>query len=72
MPEALSFTEIGTQHIELLPARTVMSLVMTAATEGATTTGGTGGTEGTSGTAAKDAFSMVKDVPLLGKLLGGS
>jgi hypothetical protein len=69
MPEALSFTEIGTQHLELLPERTVMSMFMTGTNGGTTTTGGTGGTEGT---AAKDAFSMVKDVPLLGKLLGGS
>jgi hypothetical protein len=74
MPEALSFTEIGTQHLELLPARTVMSLVMTAA-EGAAAGGaatGTatgGGTEGAS-TPAKDPLSMVKDLPLLGKLMG--
>jgi transcription elongation factor len=75
MPEALSFTEIGTQHLELLPARTVMSLVMTAATEGAAAGGaatGTatgGGTEGAS-TPAKDPLNMVKDLPLLGKLMG--
>ncbi|MDT7595133.1 MAG: hypothetical protein QOJ06_679 [Pseudonocardiales bacterium] len=30
MPDALSFTEIDIQHIELLPARTVMSTFMTA------------------------------------------
>jgi hypothetical protein len=27
MPDALSFIEINEQHVELLPARTVMSLI---------------------------------------------
>lgn len=71
MPEALSFTEIGTQHLELLPARTVMSLVMTAATGGAATGTATGGgTEGASTPAAKDPLSMVKELLPLGKLMG--
>jgi hypothetical protein len=43
MSDTLNFTEIDTQHIELLPARTVMSVFRTAGTTGGqTTTGGTG------------------------------
>jgi hypothetical protein len=69
MPEALSLTEIGTQHLELLPARTVMSIVMTAAS-GGTATGG--GTEGTATAApSKDPLSTLGEMPIIGKLLGG-
>lgn len=38
MPEALSSTEIDRQHLEVLPARTVMSVFMTV-------DGATGGTD---------------------------
>ena len=41
MPEALSFTEIDRQHLELLPARAVMSMLVTG--YGKASTGATGG-----------------------------
>jgi hypothetical protein len=50
MSDTLNFTEIDTQHIELLPGRTLMSVFRTAgsattpgATGGGSTTGGGGG-----------------------------
>jgi hypothetical protein len=44
MSDTLNFTEIDTQYIELLPARTVMSVFRTGPTTtgGETATGGTG------------------------------
>ena len=51
MPEALSFTDIDRQHLELLPARTVMSTLTTAKGTGTSTSGdatSTGGTNSTS------------------------
>jgi hypothetical protein len=43
MSDTLNFTEIDTQHIELLPARTVMSMFRTAGAAGGTNApGGTG------------------------------
>jgi hypothetical protein len=43
MSDTLNFTEIDTQHIELLPARTVMSVFRTGTTTGGQTApGGTG------------------------------
>jgi hypothetical protein len=48
MPEAFSFIEIERQHLEVLPARTVMSMFMTG--NGAAT-GGDGAATGGSGTA---------------------
>ena len=50
MSDTLNFTEIDTQHIELLPARTVMSIFRTAPT-GGTSTSPTGGGAGASGSA---------------------
>ncbi len=48
MPDASSFSEIDRQHLELLPARTVMSIFMTAGeSAGSATDGGTGAAEGT-------------------------
>ncbi|HET9254385.1 MAG TPA: hypothetical protein VFO16_04170 [Pseudonocardiaceae bacterium] len=44
MSDALSFVEIDGQHAELLPARTVMSLVHTGGCNGGK--GGTGGNGG--------------------------
>jgi hypothetical protein len=38
MSDTLNFTEIDTQHIELLPGRTVMSMFRTAGTTGGTST----------------------------------
>jgi hypothetical protein len=42
MSDALSFTEIGEQHVELLPARTVMSMFATGTSDGGQGTGTTG------------------------------
>ena len=47
MSDALTFTEIDRQRIELLPARTLMSMLRA---DGSTTAGdGTGGSGGTAG-----------------------
>ena len=48
MFDALSFTEIDGQHVELLPSRTVLSLFSTG---GGGVCGGTGGTGGNGGDA---------------------
>ena len=48
MPEALSFTEIDGQHLELLPARAVMSMLVTG--YGTGSKGATGGDEASSTT----------------------
>jgi hypothetical protein len=47
MSDALSFAEIDGQHVELLPARTVMSMFST----GGGCEGGDGGTGGNGGSA---------------------
>jgi hypothetical protein len=44
MPDAVSFAEIDGQHVELLPARTVMSVFVRGGGGGAN--GGTGGAGG--------------------------
>ncbi|MFY9806660.1 MAG: hypothetical protein WCC38_16485 [Pseudonocardiaceae bacterium] len=46
MSDALSFVEIDGQHVELLPARTVMSLFSATGTGGRGGNGGTGGAGG--------------------------
>jgi len=51
MPDALSFTEIDGQHVELLPARTVLSLTGSIAKTGGGQCGGNGGTGGNGGDA---------------------
>ncbi len=43
MSDALSFAEIDGQHVELLPARTVMSMFSTGCEGGNGGTGGAGG-----------------------------
>jgi hypothetical protein len=50
MSDALSFTEIDGQHVELLPARTVLSLAGIAKTGGGVC-GGSGGVGGNGGDA---------------------
>jgi hypothetical protein len=73
MPEALSFTEMDRQHLELLPARTVLSMFTTAA-GGATTGSDTGTTSTTTTTTtASDPNSgtggvndLLKGNPVLG------
>jgi hypothetical protein len=50
MSDALSFVEIDGQHVELLPARTVLSMFNAAGPRGGDAgNGGTGGTGGTGG-----------------------
>jgi hypothetical protein len=49
MAAVLSFSEIAGQHVELLPARTVLSLFSAGGSRGGNTGTGTGGT-GTGGT----------------------
>jgi hypothetical protein len=44
MSNALSFTEIDGQHVELLPARTVLSLFTAGGCGGRGGNGGVGGT----------------------------
>lgn len=63
MPDASSFSEIDRQHLELLPARTVMSIFMAAAAgenAGSATDGATGPAEGTQ-TADPMTFGKVVD-----------
>jgi hypothetical protein len=69
MSDTLNFTEIDTQHIELLPGRTVMSMFRTAGTTGGTSTAPAGGAKG--GNALDMAGDLLKSDPkeLLGKLL---
>jgi len=69
MRDPLSFTEICSQHLELLPARTVMSMFMAAA-PGEAATGGTGGTEGTSTPTQNPLSNLMTGLPLVGKLTG--
>jgi hypothetical protein len=72
MPEALSFTEINRQHLELLPARTVLSM-FTTASGGAATGSDTGTTSTTTTTTTSDPNSgtggvndLLKGNPVLG------
>ena len=54
MPEALSATDIDRQHLELLPARTVMSIVMTDK--------GASGSSGSSGDDTNSSSGGTSDV----------
>jgi hypothetical protein len=75
MSEVLGFIEIDRQHLELLPARTVMSMFMTdAGTAGSSgATGGTAATDsGGTGSADPnqlDPMQLVKKIPFVGALL---
>lgn len=74
MLETLSFIEMDRQHLELLPARTVMSMFVTDGTAGNDGTSGTGGnTEGTASTATTDPtaqlMQIASKVPVVGVLL---
>jgi hypothetical protein len=51
MSDGLSFTEIDAQRVELLPARTVLSLTGTVKTGGGFQCGGNGGVGGNGGSA---------------------
>jgi hypothetical protein len=81
MPEALNFTEIERQHLELLPVRTLMSMFVLA--DGATSgnagdpgvTGKDGNAPSTSGASAdptQQLLGPIKKVPFVGFLLTGS
>lgn len=69
MPDALCFTEIDRQHIELLPARTVMSMFMTAGAKSAAepgkggTVGGDGGGDG-SASPSSPLMDLIAKSPL--------
>jgi ATP-dependent phosphoenolpyruvate carboxykinase len=77
MPEALSFIEIDRQHLELLPARTVMSMFMPASEGGGGGTAGASGNTNTGGTTSTadpnqqlaGIMQMVGQMPLVGKML---
>ena len=74
MPETLSFIEMDRQHLELLPARTVMSMFVTDGTAGNEGTGGTGGnTESAASTPTADPTAQLMQtvfkVPFAGPLL---
>jgi hypothetical protein len=55
MSDALSFAEIDGQHVELLPARTVMSMSMSMFSSGCGGCGGEEGGDGGTGGAGGDA-----------------
>jgi hypothetical protein len=59
MSDALSFTEIDRQYIELLPARTVMSMFMTAGQSGK---GGAVGGEGGDDASASPSKGPIMDI----------
>jgi hypothetical protein len=59
MPEALSFAEVYRQHVELLPARTVLSMFLKADNS---SSGGSGATS------SGDAFSQIMGPILKGIL----
>jgi hypothetical protein len=58
--DELSFAEVDGQHVELLPARTVLSVFSTGATSGPhggdTGAGGAGGTGGPAGAGSGQAY----------------
>jgi hypothetical protein len=76
MLEALLFTEIERQHLELLPARTVMSMfVLAASASGNAGDTGVAGKDGNAQSASADPTQQllgpIKKVPFVGFLLMG-
>ena len=73
MSDALSFTEINRQYIELLPARTVMSMFMLGQSGKGGAVGGDGGGGGDDAGAspAKSPLTSLLGGSPLTKLLGG-
>jgi hypothetical protein len=69
MLDELSCTEIERLHLELLPARTVMSVFATTGVPGGSDATPTGG--GANGN-PQNPFAMFKDIPFVGKLLAGA
>jgi hypothetical protein len=78
MPEAVNFTEIERQHLELLPVRTLMSMFVLA--DGATSgnagdpgvTGKAGNAPSASADPTQQLLGPIKKVPFVGFLLMGS
>ncbi|HZS21262.1 MAG TPA: hypothetical protein VFA63_09765 [Pseudonocardiaceae bacterium] len=75
MPEALSFIDIERQHLELLPARTVMSMFMSDGTNGNNgAAGGNGNADSTATTTADPnqqlagVMALVQKIPFAGAL----
>jgi hypothetical protein len=66
MSDALSFTEIDGQHVELLPGRIVMSMFMMGGREGNAGNGGNGGTGGNGGSARGGIGLNVLNITLTG------
>ena len=70
MSDALSFTEINRQYIELLPARTVMSMFMLAGQSGkGGAVGGDGGDDASASPSTGAVMGLLGKTGL-GKLLG--
>jgi hypothetical protein len=70
MSDALSFTEIDRQHIELLPARTVMSMFRIAGQSGkGGAVGGDGGDDASASPSKGPIMDLLGKSPL-GKLIG--
>jgi hypothetical protein len=65
MSDALSFTEINRQHIELLPARTVMSMFMMAGQSGkGGSVGGDGGDDASASPSKGPLMDLIGKSPL--------
>jgi hypothetical protein len=61
MPAVLSFVELAAQHVELLPARTVLSMFSTG--DGGTATNGTDSTGGWELNLLNHKFTLVPGTP---------
>jgi hypothetical protein len=66
MSDGLSFAEIDGQHVELLPARTVLSMFSTSGGCGGGCGGGDGGTGGAGGDAQGGIGVNLLNINLLG------
>ena len=65
MSDALSFTEIDRQHLELLPARTVMSMFMIAGQSGkGGAVGGDGGDDASASPSKGPLMDLIGKSPL--------
>jgi hypothetical protein len=71
MSDALNFTEIDRQHIELLPARTVMSMFRTGTSTGSNSAGGAGASGGKDGGNVLDLVKNMTVADLFKALFGG-
>jgi hypothetical protein len=69
MSDALSFAEVDSQHVELLPARTVMSLLHTDASGGR---GGNAGKGGAGGQGRGGIGLTILNIDLFGDQVNGA